>query len=171
MMLVRRDNLTRVPERGVTLLELLIVVTLIALIAGISFPSISSGLDSLRLRSASDSIITLLNTALDRADRRQQAVEITILPTENAIIARSADLGFTKRVDILDPIHISAVLPAPPEADPQQTRRFLIYPGGTVPSIGIEIENRGGSKRIIHVDPITGVPEARQPGVPQSGAR
>src|SRR5437868_6598836 len=79
-------------ERGITLLEMLIVMTIVALVAGLTFPSIATGLDSLRLRSASDSIVSLLNTALDRADRRQQAVEITISPKENSIVARSADL-------------------------------------------------------------------------------
>ena len=62
---------------------MLIVVTLIALVAGLSYPSVASGLDSLRLRSASDAIVAFLNTALDRADRRQQAVEIRISPREN----------------------------------------------------------------------------------------
>src|SRR5271168_1193839 len=99
-------------RRGVTLLEMLIVATLIALVAGLTLPSVTSGLDSLRMRAASDSIVALLNTSLDRADRRQQAVEILISPGENAIIARSADNGFTRRVDLLEPIHITAILPA-----------------------------------------------------------
>ncbi len=147
-------------QRGITLIEMLIVVTIIAIVAGLSFPSAASGLDSLRLRSASDSIVSLLNTALDRADRRQQAVEITILPKENAIVARSADLGFNRRVDLQEPIHINAVFPAA-EIDPAEPRRFLIYPGGTVPGIGIELANRSGHKRMVRVDPITGVPQAQ----------
>jgi len=43
-----------------TLLEALIVVALVAMIAGLSFPSVTSGLDTLRLRSASDSIVSFL---------------------------------------------------------------------------------------------------------------
>jgi prepilin-type N-terminal cleavage/methylation domain-containing protein len=139
-------------ERGVTLLEMLIVVTIVAVVAGISFPSITSGLDSLRLRSASDSVVSLLNTALDRADRRQQAIEITISPKDNAIIARSADLAFNRRIDLQDPVHISA---------PTEQRSFLLYPGGTVPGIGIELSNHEGRKRMVSVDPITGVPQAK----------
>ena len=76
-------------QRGVTLIEMLVVVTLIALVAGLSFPSVSAGVDSLRLRSASDAIVGFLNTALARADRHQQVVEITVLPAENALVARS----------------------------------------------------------------------------------
>jgi prepilin-type N-terminal cleavage/methylation domain-containing protein len=147
-------------SRGVTLLEMLIVVTLIALVARLTLPSVTSGLDSLRLRSATNSIVALLNTSLDRADRRQQAVEILISPRENAIIARSADNGFTRRVDLRSPIHIAAILPAV-EADPNQPRRFLIYPGGTVPGISIELAIDPGHKRTVSIDPITGVPLAK----------
>ncbi len=139
---------------------MMIVVTIIALIAGMSYPSITSGLDSLRLRSTSNSIISLLNTALDRADRRQQAVEILISPKENGITARSVDPGFNHRVDLQDGIHITSVLPAA-EVDPAETRRFLLYPGGTVPRIAIELTNSSGRKRLVSIDPVTGVPQAK----------
>jgi prepilin-type N-terminal cleavage/methylation domain-containing protein len=143
-------------ERGVTLLEMMIVVTLVALLAGLTFPSISSGLDSLRLRSASDSIVAFLNTALDRADRRQQAVEIWISPKENALTARSVDLGYVRRLDLAEAVHINAVTPAA-EVPPGEARRFLIYPGGTVPRIGIELANAEGRKRMVRIDPVTGI--------------
>src|SRR5258706_5877087 len=149
-------------ERGVTLLEMMIVVTLIALVAGLSYPSVSSGIDSLRLRSASDAIVGFLNTALDRADRRQQVVEIWISPHENAMTARSADLGFVRRLDLPEPIHIISVQPQAP-AGPDEPRRFLCYPGGTVPRIAVEIANREGRRRIVTLDPITGVPRSEAP--------
>jgi len=138
---------SRTSQRGVTLLEMLVVVTLIALIAGISYPSIASGLDSLRLRSASDSIVSFLNTALDRADRRQQAVEIRISPGENALAARSADHVFSRELQLAGNVHI---------ANPAEPRRFLVYPGGTVPAIVIEIET-DQHRRVVSVDPMTGV--------------
>ena len=147
-------------ESGVTLIEMLIVVTIIALVAGLSLPSISSGLDSIRLRSASNSIVSLLNTSLDRADRRQQAIEISISMRDNSIAARSADQNFTRRVELLDPVHIAGVQPAIP-IDPNLPRRFLIYPGGAVPGISIELATASGHKRTVAIDPITGVPQAK----------
>jgi type II secretory pathway pseudopilin PulG len=135
-------------------------VTIIALVAGLSLPSISSGLDSIRLRSASDSIVSLLNTSLDRADRRQQAIEILISPRENSISARSADQSFTRRLDLADPVRIATVQPAV-EADPNQPRRFLIYPGGAVPGISIDLATASGHKRTVAIDPVTGVPLAK----------
>jgi prepilin-type N-terminal cleavage/methylation domain-containing protein len=146
-------------EAGVTLIEMMIVVTIIALVAGLTYPSIAAGFDSLRLRSASNSIVAFLDTALDRADRRQQVVEIRISSRENALQARSADLGFVRRLDIPDGVHIVAVTPVV-EGDVQELRRFLVYPGGAVPRIGIELANQDGRHRWVSIDPITGVPAA-----------
>ena len=144
-------------RRGVTLIELLIVVTLIALVAGISFPSVASGLESLRLRSAAGAIAAFLDTALERADRRQQVVEISISLRDNTIIARAADMGFVRRLDLPVPVRIVSVLPAEP-GESGVTRNFLIYPGGAVPRIGIEISIPEGRRRLVSVDPVTGVP-------------
>jgi prepilin-type N-terminal cleavage/methylation domain-containing protein len=144
---------------GVTLIEMMVVVLLIALLAGISYPAVASGVDSLRLRSASDAIVAFLNTALDRADRRQQAVEISISPRDSVLTARSADSGFTRRLDLPDTVHIAGVRPAA-EIGPDQPRRFLVYPGGSVPAIAIDIANHSGRHRTVSIDPITGVPRA-----------
>jgi hypothetical protein len=141
---------------------MMIVVTLIALVAGLSYPSVSSGIDSLRLRSASDAIVGFLNTALDRADRRQQVVEIWISPRDNAMIARSADLGFVRRLDMPDPIRIVSVASTIP-VNQDEPRRFLCYPGGTTPRISVDIANKEGRHRIVAVDPITGVPRVETP--------
>jgi hypothetical protein len=141
----------------------MIVMGLIALMAGLSYPAVSSGLDTLRLRSTSDAIVSFLNIALDHAERRQQAVEVIVSPRENTLLARTADLGFTRRLDIPAQIHIVSVQPALPTVlDPQEPRRFLLYPGGSVPRIGIEISTLQGRKRMVTVDPVTGSPGAAQ---------
>ena len=49
------------------------VVALVGMVAAIAFPSVTSGLDSVRLSSASDSIVSFLNAGLNRAERRQTA--------------------------------------------------------------------------------------------------
>ena len=149
-------------ERGVTLIEALIVMALIALMAGLSYPSVSSGLDTLRLRSTSDAIVSFLNIALDHADRRQQAVEVIISPRENLLLSRTADFGFTRRLDLPVQLHISSVQPPLPTIlEPGEPRRFLLYPGGSVPQIGIEISTLEGRKRLVTVDPVTGSPGAQ----------
>jgi len=149
-------------QRGVTLIEMLIVMALIALVAGMAAPSVSAGLDSLRLRSASDSIVGFFNTALARADTRQQVVEIVISPQEGTLTATSGDRGFKRKLEIASPVKIVSIKPglAADAQDQAVPRRFLIYPGGTVPKIAIEIANLQGRKRLISIDPVTGVPQA-----------
>jgi hypothetical protein len=137
------------------------VLTLIALVAGISYPTAAASVESLRLRSVSDQIVGFLNTAIDRAGRRQQVIEVWIAPKDNVLIARSPDLGFTRRLELPAGYRILSVLPAA-EVNPDEPRRFLMYPGGTVPRIGIEIANREGNKRLVKVDPFTDLTRAEK---------
>jgi len=137
------------------------VLTLIALVTGISYPSAAASVESLRMRSVSDTVVSFLNTSIDRAIRRQQVIEVWISPKDNLLIARSPDLEFSRRLDLPDGYRILAVLP-PAEVNPDEPRRFLMYPGGTVPRIGIEIANRAGNKRIVSVDPFTQLTRAER---------
>ncbi len=149
-------------QRGVTLIELLIVMTLIALLVGVAYPSAASGIDSIRLRSTADNVVNFLNAAIDHAERRQQLVEVWISPKDNVLIARSPDQGFARRFQLPEPFHITAIRPEA-EVSPDEARRFLMYPGGTVPRLGIEITGNGGKKREVIVDPLTGMPRNELP--------
>ncbi len=148
------------PCRGVTLVEMLIVATIIGLIVSISFPAVSSGIDSLRLASASDSLVSFLNGGLNRAERRQDVVEIAISIKDNAVTLTTT--GLFRKLDMPAGVSIKAVWPKLP-TDPETPRRFLLLPGGTAPRIGIEIANRKGVHRIVRVNPMTGVPEIERP--------
>jgi prepilin-type N-terminal cleavage/methylation domain-containing protein len=141
---------------GVTLIELLIVMTIIGLIAAISFPSVASGIESLRLVSASDSIVSFLNAGLNRAHRRQEPVEVAVSTKDNSVTLTSASLS--RRLDMPSGVTIVQVWPKL-EEETNAPRLFLLLPGGAVPRIGIEIVNRKGVRRIVRVNPITGVPE------------
>ena len=143
-------------RRGVTLVEMLIVVAIIGLMAAVSFPSVSSGLESLRLASASDSIVSFLNAGLNRAERRQEAVEVTISTKDNAVFLTSASLS--RKLEMPSGVTIQQVWPTLPE-ETDAPRVFLLLPGGAIPRIGIEIANCKGVHRIVRVNPMTGVPE------------
>src|SRR5579862_102691 len=152
-------------QAGVTLVEMLIVVAIIGLIAGISFPSVASGLESLRLTSATDSIVGLLNGALNRAERRQQAIEVSVSIQDNSVSLTSTEPGFFRKLEMPDGVKIAAIWPKLPEAD-TQPRRFLLLPGSTAPRLGVEIVNRKGARRIVRVNPITGVPDIERVEAP-----
>jgi len=157
-------NSFRRTERGVTLMELMIVMTLIALLVAVAYPSAASGIDGIRLRSTADNVVNFLNAAIDHAERRQQVVEVWVAPKDNVLIARSPDQGFTRRLELPEPFRITAVRPAA-EVAPDEARRFLMVPGGTIPRIQIEISSKDGKKREVTVDPLTGMPDNDVPGL------
>jgi general secretion pathway protein H len=144
------------PASGVTLMEMLVVVMIIALVAGISVPAVSAGIDSVRLRSATDSISAFLNVAEVRAERRQEPIELIVSQKENAFELYSNEPAFNRELKLPDGISIEQVLP--PESDEEGPRRLVLLPGGAIPSIGVQVANRHGSRRIVHLDPMTGYP-------------
>jgi len=154
-------QITRLPN-GVTLLEMLIVMALIGLVVSISFPAVSAGLDSLRLTTAATSTAAFLNSALNRAGRVQQVVEVTIDPRGNSIQAMSARPGYERKLDLPAGVRIAGVLPALVQ-ESGEPRRFVLYPGGTMPRFGVELVNAKGARRTVRIDPITGVPQVERP--------
>lgn len=147
---------------GVTLIEMLVVVALISLMVGVSYPALTSGIDSLRLKAAANGVVSFLDSGLSRAERRQQMVEISISKSDNSLEMRSSEPGFFRRLHLPDGISIVQVLPQLPE-NPDLKRTFLLYPGGTVPPLGVQLINRRNVQRVVRVDPITGVPRVEAP--------
>jgi prepilin-type N-terminal cleavage/methylation domain-containing protein len=163
--MLRGGSLRR--RRGITLMELMVVVALMGLIAGISFPAVTSGIDTLRLRSAGETMVGLFNSALDRAERRQQPVEIVINRATNSIAVAGSGAGVERVVDLPQGVRILSILPAfGPEEAP--TRSFLLLPGGAVPRISIQLINARGAVRAVTIDPVSGVARMEAP-TPQAG--
>jgi len=139
-------------SRGITLIEMLVVLAIIGLIVAIATPSVANGIDSVRLATAAGDVSTFLNAAVNRTERRQQPVELVLSSKDDTIKLYSTEAGFSRELKLPDGVSLEL----PDEAE--GVRRLIIMPGDTVPGIGIQIANRRGSRRIIHLDPMTGFP-------------
>jgi len=133
-------------------------MALLGLLAGITFPSVSAGLDAVRLNAAANSLVSFFNAVLNQAERRQQAIEIAISKTEHRLRLRSVEPGLTRTLELPAGVTIRAVLPALPQEEDQPVRYIILYPGGALPRFGVEIASPKGGGRLVQVDPITGVP-------------
>ena len=137
-------------QRGVTLIEMMIVMAIIAIVIAISFPSAAAGLEAIRLRSAADSVVGFLNAALTRTDRHQEPTEIIVTPADRTLAMYTADPNFVKKLQLPDGIKIAG----------DEPRRFLLLPGGAPPTLDIDLSNPRGTHRVVRIDPITGVPQS-----------
>ena len=145
--------------RGVTLIEMLVVVAIIGLIVSVSLPSVSSGIDAVRISTAAESISSFLNAAVNHAERSQQPVEVLVLPKEHRLAMYSNQPGFERELKMPDGIAIETVLPKIDDSlDLQEGRRLILLPGSSAPAIGVQIANSHGSRRIVRLDPMTGFP-------------
>ncbi len=110
-------------RRGVTLLEMLIVLIVVGLLVGLAYPGIGAGLDSLRLRSAADGAASLLVQAMTRAERRQQPVELVIDRAAGRILARDFRGGFLRGQQLEPGLFIGEILPPLPAAGKRRPAR------------------------------------------------
>jgi prepilin-type N-terminal cleavage/methylation domain-containing protein len=141
-------------QSGVTLIEMTIVVMIIAVIAGVSFPALTSGLASVRLSSAAGSAASFLTSAMNRVERREQAAAVVISPKENILAIYTAASG--------DKPDRSLQMPQGVTIEGDESRRFLLMPGATAPRMTLVLRNEKGSRESVQVDPTTGVPNVHR---------
>ena len=139
---------------------MVVVVAIAAMIAAVSLPSATAGIDSVRLASASGSIAAFLNAAVNRVERRQEPLEVVIERKTSRLVLYSNEPGFERELKLPDGVAIEALQDGRPddEENPDAPYRLLLLPGAPTPGLGIQIVNRHGSRRLIHLDPMTGFP-------------
>jgi prepilin-type N-terminal cleavage/methylation domain-containing protein len=142
--------------RGVTLLEMMIVVTIIGVIAGISFPALTAGLAGIRLSSAAGSAASFLTSAMNTVERHEQPAAIVISPKLNRLAVYTAASGDTPAQKLDLPPGIAL------EGD--EPRRVLLFPGGAFPRIAIVLRSEKGGRRSVEIDPVTAVPKIARLG-------
>jgi prepilin-type N-terminal cleavage/methylation domain-containing protein len=140
--------------RGVTLLEMLIVVAIIAVIASISFPALTAGLAGVRLSSSAGDVASFLTASMSDVERHEQPSAIDVMPKENRLATFTAASG-EKPVRVYQ-------LPKGVSLEGDDTHRYLLFPGGAFPRISVVLRNEKGARRSVEIDPVTAVPQIRR---------
>ncbi|MCS7043241.1 MAG: prepilin-type N-terminal cleavage/methylation domain-containing protein [Bryobacteraceae bacterium] len=160
-------------ERGLTLLETLIVLVVVSLLVGLAYPGIGAGLDSLRLRSAADGAAGLIAQAMTRVERRQAPLELIVDRAAGTLQAVDPAGGFVRQMRLEPGLRIVEILPPIAAPGEETVRSFLLAPGEPYPALGIVIGNPRGQQRLVRIDPLTAaaVVETAPARVSEEGTR
>ena len=153
--IVNRRELRK--RAGVTLIEMLVVVTIIGVIAGVSMPAITAGLDGVRLQTGAGLVASFITMTLNGVERHEEPAVVVVSPKENSLDVFTAPLG--------EKPNRSLKLPQGLSFDGEEQRRYVLYPGGTAPQMVFGLHNAKGARRAVTVDPVTGIPRISRPGL------
>jgi prepilin-type N-terminal cleavage/methylation domain-containing protein len=164
--MLRIPDISRSPSRrGITLIELLVVMAVISLMMGIAYPSVSRGLESVRLRMAGDDVASFLSLAMNRVEKTEFPVEIRFLKAQRTI-EMSGPHTPLKTLKLPDGIGIGEIYPVAP-GEPQAERSALLMPGAPFPRLVVELTSTGGGRRAVRIDPATSTPVIEESARPQ----
>ena len=170
-----RHSLTR----GFTLLELMVVITLIAIMSAVIIPEMKGTYEDALLRASSRELISVLNLASSRAvavnqihrvrlDRevgryvlercaRERGAQTEFVPVRDGF-GNEANLDSRIKIDILKP---ETELPG--DADPAEesddaeaSASIRFYPDGTADARQIVLTDRDGIQAVFRTNPATG---------------
>lgn len=150
-------------RRGLTLLELLIVLMVVSLLVGITYPSIGAGLDSLKLRAEADRAAALLTQGITRVERAQAPLELMVDRAAGRVALRDLHGRLARQLDLAAGVRIAGILPPVPGAGDETARLLLLVPGEPFPAIGLLLANTRGQRRLVRIDPLTAMAVVETP--------
>jgi type II secretory pathway pseudopilin PulG len=134
---------------------------IIVVVVGITTPSVSAGIDAVRLATATSSVAAFVNAAGTHAERRERPVELLL--NNKTLVYISTDPGSKHELKLPEGISMEPIAAMPSE-DAEGVSRWLFMPGGAVPSVAIRLKNKHGGSRTVKLDPMTGFPRVQNGG-------
>lgn len=156
-------------QRGITLLELLVVAALASILLAVVFPSVRSGLGTLELRSSARRLAAAAKYARDQAIYRQSFFQLEIDTESGTISVMDMDATtetnatgqsgsvIRRSFELPATVRIGKILPDEEDA-PSRIRRFLFSPDGGSDPFQVVLENPR-RKVQVSTDPLTGFPK------------
>ena len=135
--------------RGFTLVELILVMFVIALVAGLTLPAVGRGVETLQLRAEVASFSAFLRYAREQAITRREAQEITVNPSAYVLTLRAAGGGSVRASRRLSPrIAITA--------ESLTGLSITFSPRGLSSGGSFRLVGADGRAYRVQVDPLTG---------------
>lgn|GEM_PF-940490 len=139
---------------GITLIEMLVVMAVVAVMMAITYPNFTAGLEGIRLKSAASRAGAFWSSARQRSDRFQEVVQVVVDPEKRELRARSTEGGWRDALSVDDGLFV---------ASPEQAHSWILYPGTPSPRFELLLGGGDGGRAGIRVNVLTGVPEEWKP--------
>ncbi len=135
--------------RGFTLVELVLVIFVIALAAGLALPAVARGVDTLQLRADVAAFSAFLRYAREQAITRHETQEVRVNPDAHLITLQAAGTQSPRASRRLSPrVAITADSPA--------GLSITFSPRGVSSGGSFRLVGVGGQSYRVQLDPLTG---------------
>ena len=155
---MQRSNKTRCQgDRGITLVEMLVVVALVSILLAVVFPAAGSGLATLRLRTAAQDLATAAKYAREQAIYRQRFFLLELDGEARTVAVVDLESGSTRSFHLPEAVRVDSILPEK-IGEAVGSRSWLFSPDGSSDPFQVVL---GVRQRKIQIssDPLTGFPK------------
>jgi general secretion pathway protein H len=143
-------------QRGFTLLEIIITLTVITLVMAVAYPSLSRGTTTLSLRTTGRDILSILRYAREKAVTEQAGIRVLLDQDKQSVMLINDADNSTRTYSLPEKVKIQTVVVDGVEVDGGvSTVRFM--PNGSSSAVEILVKSTTGAAMKIVSDPITGV--------------
>lgn len=139
-------------DAGVTLLELIIVMTILALLAGLVGPSFGHWLDDWQLRGVADRLAETIRYARMQAIYQQRYFVVELRPADHTVRVLEPSAGVVREYPLPSDVQVGE---DPPAAAPE-VLRFILDPSGAAEARTFWVRNRRGTTLKLHLDFLLG---------------
>jgi type II secretion system protein H len=144
-------------QAGITLLEMLVVMMLIGLLASVATPSVTAGMETVKLRSAAERLAATLRLARVRAVRTRHYFQVTVDPRTRRVELRDLEGEYVR--DWETPVAVNAECGMRNAECPNS---FVFPPDGSVPGARLVLENARNRRLAVDLDAFTGLPAVKE---------
>jgi type II secretion system protein H len=144
-MIVRPSGTSR-SNRGFSLLELLTVLLLLSLIAGITAPAVGRFLDNLSFRKQTATLLAALRYARLMAISKGEKVVVAFEDAEGTVMLFKGGVEETREFDLDEDASFS-----------MESEEIIFYPEGQATPVRLS-SSKGDREQTILIDPLTAIP-------------
>ncbi len=140
--------------RGITLLELLVVITLMAILGALVYPSFGTAISTLRLKGAARQLVSACRSAKWEAISKKKPYRLLVDLGKARVIVSDPSETVTREVDLPAGITITQAQKIS-EGQPSDASELLFFPNGTAEAGSILLRDSHGKELKVVVDYLT----------------